>query len=140
LIFHVGNGLLDGYYLIDLYNKFTHFFSATVVAFSALLVLYIIHEFEGTIVNNTIKVLFDVIIITISFGVLWELLEWSTDALFGWNSQVSLDDTMLDLLADSLGGLFMVIIGYLLIRRGVLQKIAKNIKYQLDKNLTENNS
>jgi hypothetical protein len=141
LIFHVGNGLLDGgYYLIDVYNKFTHFFSATVVAFSSLLILYVIHEYEGTIVNNTIKVLFDVIIITIAFGVFWELLEWSTDALFGWSSQVSLDDTMLDLLADALGGLFMVMIAYLLIRRGVLEKIAKNIKYQLDKTINEKNS
>jgi len=78
LIFHVGNGLLDGSAIIEIYNKFTHFFSAIVVAFISLLVLYVVHEFEGDIVNNTKKVLFDIVIITIALGVVWELLEWAS--------------------------------------------------------------
>jgi hypothetical protein len=132
LIFHVGNGLLDSSNIIDVYNKFTHFFSAIVVSFLILIILYVVHEFKGNIVNNKMKVLFDVIIITIALGVVWELLEWSTDGLFSWSSQVSLDDTMLDLLADALGGICMSLIGYVLIKRGVMQRIAKKIKYQLD--------
>ena len=132
LIFHVGNGLLDGTAIIDIYNKFTHFFSAVVIAFLSLLILFILHEFEGDMVNNTRKVLFDIIIITVALGVLWELMEWSTDYFFGWTSQVNLDDTMLDLLADTLGGLFMAAIGYGLIKRKVMDRLAKNIKTQLD--------
>ncbi len=132
LIFHVGNGLLDGSSFIDIYNKFTHFFSAIVVAFLSLLILYVIHEYEGDIVNNKKKVLFDIIVITVALGVVWELAEWSTDFLFGWGSQVNLDDTMLDLFADVLGACVMSLIGYGLIKRGVLQRIAENIKNQLD--------
>jgi uncharacterized membrane protein YjdF len=124
---------LDGSSVIDIYNKFTHFFSAIVVAFLSLIILYLIHEYEGDIVNNKKKVLFDVIIITISLGVVWEFMEWITDALFGLGSQVDLDDTMLDLLADALGGLSMSIIGYGLIKRGILEQMAKNIKYQIDR-------
>lgn len=127
LIFHVGNGLLDGSNVIGIYNKFTHFFSATVVAFIALLCLYILNELDSFRISSKMKVLFDVIIITISFGVVWELLEWITDRVFGWRSQVDLDDTMLDLLADSLGGVFMAVIGLMLINRGVIQRISKNI-------------
>ena len=132
LIFHVGNGLLDGSSFIDIYNKFTHFFSAIVVAFLSLLILYVIHEYEGDIVNNKKKVLFDIIVITVALGVVWELAEWSTDFLFGWGSQVNLDDTMLDLFADVLGAFVMSLIGYGLIKRGVLHSIAENIKNQLD--------
>lgn len=135
LIFHVGNGLLDGASFIDVYNKFTHFFSAIVVAFISLLVLYVVHEFEGDIVNNTKKVLFDIIIITVALGVLWEFLEWGTDLLFDLSSQVSLDDTMLDLIADTLGGIVMAFIGFLLIKRGVLHPIARDIKNQIKKHL-----
>jgi len=132
LLFHIGNGLLEETIYIDIYNKFTHFFSAIVVAFTALIILYVIHEFEGDIVNNKKKVLFDIIIITIALGVLWELMEWSTDMFFGLGSQVDLDDTMLDLVADTLGGIVMSFIGYLLIKRDVLPVIAQNIKRQLD--------
>ena len=132
LIFHVGNGLLDGSDIIDIYNKFTHFFSAIVVAFLSLIVLYVLHEYEGNIADNHKKVLFDIIIITIALGVVWEFFEWGTDVVFGLESQVSLDDTMLDLFSDFLGGVFMSLLGYALIKRGVLQRIAKNIKNQLD--------
>ena len=135
LIFHIGNGLLDGSTVIEIYNKFTHFFSAIVVAFISLLVLYVVHEFEGDIVNNTKKVLFDVVIITIALGVVWELLEWGTDMLFDLSSQVSLDDTMLDLVADTMGGIVMAFIGFILIKRGVLHPIAKDIKNQIEKHL-----
>ena len=131
-LFHIGNGLLDGSTIIEIYNKFTHFFSAIVVAFISLIILYVVHEFEGDIVNNKKKVLFDIIIITIALGVVWEIMEWSTDALFGLGSQVNLDDTMLDLIADTLGGVCMSLIGYGLITRGVMQKMAKNIKNQLE--------
>jgi hypothetical protein len=133
LLFHVGNGLLETASFIDIYNKFTHFFSSVVVAFTALLFLYVLHEFKGDIVTNKHKVLFDIIVITIALGAIWELMEWGTDYLFGWKSQVSLDDTMLDLLADSLGGIFMSIIGSIMIKRGVMDTIAMNIKIQLEK-------
>lgn len=138
LIFHIGNGLLNETIYIDIYNKFTHFFSAIVVAFISLIILYVVHEFEGDIVNNTKKVLFDIIIITIALGVLWELMEWGTDMFFGLGSQVNLDDTMLDLVADTLGGIVMSIIGYILIKRDVLPIIAQNIKHQLDEFIKSN--
>ena len=64
------------------------------------------------------------------------IFEWGTDVIFGLESQVSLDDTMLDLFSDFLGGIFMSLIGYGLIKRGVLQSIAKNIKNQLDELIT----
>ena len=65
-------------------------------------------------------------------------MEWGTDMLFGLGSQINLDDTMLDLVADTLGGIVMSIIGYLLIKRNVLPTIAQNIKHQLDELMKSN--
>src|ERR671924_1116727 len=39
----------------------------------------------------------------VAIGGLWEILEWSSDALFGSNLSMSNDDTAGDLIADSLG-------------------------------------
>jgi hypothetical protein len=39
----------------------------------------------------------------VAIGGLWEILEWSSDSLFGSNLSMSNDDTVGDLIADSLG-------------------------------------
>ena len=128
LIFHMGNGLLDIYRVIPIYNKFTHFFSATVVAFIFLISLFVFNEYYRGIAVNTFKILFDVIVITISFGVLWEFMEWIMDYFFNLNAQPGLNDTMGDLFADTLGGLFIAFVGYFLIKRDILKNFSKDFK------------
>ena len=114
LIFHTGNGLLEISSVISFYNKFTHFFSASVVAFIFLISLFVFNEYYRGIAVNTFKILFDVVVITMAFGVVWEFLEWAGDYLFKLNAQPSLNDTMGDLFADTLGGLLIAFIGYFL--------------------------
>ena len=67
-----------------------------------------------------------------AFGVLWEFMEWTFDYLFNMNSQPSLNDTIGDLFADTLGGLFIAFIGYFLIKRGVLRHFSKDFKKHFD--------
>jgi len=128
LIFHMGNGLLDISISYPIYNKFTHFFSAIVVAFIFLILLFVFNEYYRGIAVNTFKILFDVIVITMAFGVVWEFLEWTTDFLFNLNTQPSLDDTIGDLFADTIGGLLIAFFGYFLIKRGILRSFSKNFK------------
>jgi len=128
LIFHMGNGLLDFNSDFPIYNKFTHFFSASVVAFIFLILLFVFNEYYRGIAVNTFKILFDVIVITMAFGVVWEFLEWISDFLFNLNTQPSLDDTIGDLFADTIGGLLITFFGYFLIKRGILKSFSKNFK------------
>jgi len=128
LIFHMGNGLIDIISVVPIYNKFTHFFSAVVVSFIFLILLFVFNEYYRGIAINTFKILFDVVVITMAFGVVWEFMEWIGDFLLGLDTQPSLNDTMGDLLADTLGGLFIAVIGYFLIKRGILQRFSKNFK------------
>lgn len=132
LLFHIGNGLLDICSSVPLYNKFTHFFSAMVVGFLILLLLFVTNQYYQGIVGKRSKVLFDVVVITMAFGVVWEFLEWSSDLLFGWHTQPSLQDTMGDLLADALGGIVIAFLGYFLLKRNVLQRYSQTIKRELD--------
>ena len=51
--------------------------------------------------------------VAINVGVQWELLEYTIDQVLGWNMQASgLDDTMYDLLADSVGAAIGAAAGY----------------------------
>jgi hypothetical protein len=124
----MGNGLLDISNVYPIYNKFTHFFSASVVAFIFLILIFVFNEYYRGIAVNRFKIIFDVIVITMAFGVVWEFLEWITDYFFNLNTQPSLDDTMGDLFADTLGGLLIALFGYFLIKRGILRRFSKDFK------------
>ena len=52
----------------------------------------------------------------VAIGALWEIVEFSLDTAFGLELQHGLVDTMLDLIVDVLGALFISIIGYYYIR------------------------
>ncbi len=53
----------------------------------------------------------------ISFGVFWEIFEYSMDAVFGTNMQKSgLQDTMWDLIVNSMGALVISILGWWYLR------------------------
>jgi hypothetical protein len=132
LIFHMGNGLLDISGIFSIYNKFTHFFSACVIAFIFLILLFVFNEYYRGIAVNKFKIMFDVVVITMAFGVVWEFMEWVSDFFFNLGAQPSLDDTMGDLFADTLGGLLIAFIGYILIKRGILKNFSNNLKKHFD--------
>jgi len=137
LIFHMGNGLLDISNNYPIYNKFTHFFSASVIAFIFLILIFVFNEYHRGIATNTLKIIFDVVVITMAFGVVWEFLEWTTDFFFNLNTQPSLDDTMGDLFADTLGGLLIAFFAYFLIKRGILRRFSKDFKKHFE-NIIDN--
>ena len=129
LLFHTGNGLYDFCKIYPVYNKFTHFFSAMVVAFIVLVFLPVLDE---KLSKNREKLVFDIIVTTIALGVVWEFLEWSADNLFGLQTQLGLNDTMGDLFADTLGGISIAIIGWFLVKTKAFKKMIKDIKKEID--------
>jgi len=136
-IFHIDFSVYNIFGFIPFYNKFTHFFSAIVVAFIFLILLFVFNEYYRGIAVNTFKILFDVVVITMAFGVVWEFMEWASDYFFNLNAQPSLNDTMGDLFADTLGGLLIAFIGYFLINRGILRSFSKDFKKHFEK-ITDN--
>ena len=95
------------------YDAFLHFLSSLVLGIVGFLIIYVFYS-----VNKLKLPLMIIVIFSFSFavtiGVMWEITEYFIDMTLGTNMQVeSLDDTMIDLIVNSIGGLISAFIGYL---------------------------
>jgi uncharacterized membrane protein YjdF len=70
---------------------------------------------------------FFVVIMAMAIGVTWEFMEWGSDIYTGSWAQRGNQDTMGDLLIDTLGGIVMAIIGVLLVKRGEMGKATEGL-------------
>ncbi len=117
------------------YDAFLHFLSALVLGIVGFLIIYVFYS-----VNKLKLPLLIVVIFSFSFavtiGVIWEIIEYFIDMTLGTNMQVSsLDDTMIDLTINSLGGLIAAFIGYLYVIKiplpgleNVLESVTNEVK------------
>jgi hypothetical protein len=115
LVFLVGSqyfGSILGWYGLGWWDTFMHFVSGAILAFSGI-ALYerLIHRNAGNEISPWFVFLF-----TLSFaalgGVLWEVYEFSSDQFFDMTLQGGGNkDTMTDLIADTIGGLVIAIVG-----------------------------
>jgi uncharacterized membrane protein YjdF len=75
---------------------------------------------------------FFVVIMAMAIGVIWEFMEWGSDLFTGSWAQRGNQDTMGDLLIDTLGGIVMAIIGVLLVKSGKMGKATEGIGKVID--------
>jgi hypothetical protein len=111
IIFLVGSqylGSILGWYGLGWWDTFMHLLSGAILAFSGI-ALYerLIHRNAGNKISPWFVFLF-----TLSFaalgGVIWEVYEFSSDQLLDMTLQGGgNDDTMVDLIADTLGGIII---------------------------------
>lgn len=95
------------------YDAALHFLSALVLGIIGFLIIYVFYSVNKLKLPLLIVVLFS-FSFAVTIGVIWEIIEYFIDMTLGTNMQVdSLDDTMVDLMVNSLGGLISAFIGYL---------------------------
>jgi hypothetical protein len=70
---------------------------------------------------------FVVVAITMASGVVWEFAEWAAGTLLDINFQLGLEDTMMDLLVDTIGGTAMAMVGINLVKEGKLQEMTEDL-------------
>ena len=93
------------YYIVPYWDKILHFISGII---SARIGAEIFNKFNKPDKNHRVKTLF-VILFTVSVATIWEIWEFSGDAVFGLNAQNgSLKDTMFDIIAGISGGLIRI--------------------------------
>jgi hypothetical protein len=131
LFLHIGGGVLSAYYLIPGYDLITHFVSSVLVSFLAFAVIYILDEYWDGLHMDIYAMAFVVVIFTMAMGVVWEFLEWSVDLAFGTHEQWGLQDTMRDLLVDTIGGIIMALGGVKLIKSGKLKELLRDLGKQV---------
>ncbi len=127
LFVHIAGGVLSLYRTFPLYDKIAHFISAVFISFLAFIVIYILDEYWEGLHMDKYAMAFFVIVATMAMGVVWEFNEWVTDLVFGTNSQWGLQDTMTDLLVDTIGGIIMAVVGVNMIKSGKLQRMTKDL-------------
>lgn len=111
LLFLVGSqyfGSIRGWYSLGWWDTFLHFLSGAILAFTGI-ALYerLVHRDAEVEISPWIIFLF-----TLSFaalgGVIWEIYEFSSDQFFNMTLQGGgNDDTMVDLISDTGGGLII---------------------------------
>ncbi len=103
-------GSILNWYGLGWWDTFIHFFSGAILAFTGTLLYKRIIQ---TKINDETSPWF-IFLFSLSFaalgGVLWEIYEFSFDQFFNMTLQGGgISDTMIDLIADTLGGLIMAI-------------------------------
>jgi hypothetical protein len=131
LFLHIGGGVLNAYHIIPGYDHITHLVSSVLISFLAFVVIYILDEYWEGLHMDIYAMAFVVVIFTMAMGVVWEFLEWSIDLFFGTQAQWGLQDTMRDLLVDTLGGIIMAFGGVKLIKSGKLKEMIKDFGNQV---------
>ncbi|NFU51367.1 hypothetical protein FDF76_12700 [Clostridium botulinum] len=118
---YVGN-ILNIYTYINHYDKILHFISGIIISILAFSI-YINYTHKVSEKLNPIFALIFIISFSIAMAGIWEMWEFSTDRLLGFNSQNnSLIDTMLDIIMGTLGCLIILPMEYSYIK-------GKNIRF-----------
>lgn len=138
LFLHFAGGILSLYYILPFYDKIAHLVSSVLIAFLAFVIIYILDEFWEGLHMDKYAMAFFVVMTTMAMGVIWEFNEWTTDLIFGTNEQWGLQDTMTDLLIDTIGGLIIAVIGVNMIKTGKLQTMTKDLGDWFDSKINSN--
>jgi hypothetical protein len=96
------------YARIPWYDKALHLSSSTLVGVIGFLTVYVVHLTGRTRFHPWLDGL-AILLVTLGVGAVWEIGEYAVDRLLGRATQsapsfTALDDTMIDLILDALGG------------------------------------
>lgn len=111
LFLHVIGGFSGLYDNVPGWDHLTHAMSASLVAALGFVVVVSVDKYvESISLPRPFLALF-IIMFTMAFGVIWELMEFSNDQLTGSRLQYDLNDTMVDMMFDAFGGFIVGIAG-----------------------------
>jgi hypothetical protein len=112
--------------LYPYYDKFAHFISSITVAVLAFVSILLINRFSCTKLARW-QIFFYIVIFTMAIGAFWEIYEYLLDTFFGSHLtkllQHGLDDTMIDLIIDLLGGIVVGLFGAWYIQKKTLAEL-----------------
>lgn len=96
----------DVYREFPIWDKLLHFQSGLLLSALGYVVVYLLNESEATSLDlSPFFLSLFAILFSVSIGVVWEIGEFAGDLIFGAAWQPDNVDTMLDLVADSVGAL-----------------------------------
>jgi hypothetical protein len=109
------------------------FTASLALGFTSLSVIHVLHK-TNRISTNPLLAAILIFALTLSFATLWEIFEFTLDAIIHSGLQKSLIDTMQDLSLNVLGALIVSIAGYNSIKTGNLILTSTFLTQTLEKN------
>ena len=101
-------GSFSGFYdNLPGWDHLTHAMSASLIAALGFILVVSIDKYAESIYLPQAFLALLIVMLTMAVGVIWELMEYMIDMLTGSHLQYSLDDTMMDLVFDTIGGLLV---------------------------------
>lgn len=133
LYFSLFLGMARSWYLrIPWWDSLIHFFAGIALGFAGFLILYVLYK-SGRLKASPLLIAFLAFCVAVAMGTLWEIFEFTIDYLFGANMQrarfslteiqrygsshLAVQDTMSDLILDSMGALIASVAGYLYLKK-----------------------
>jgi len=86
------------------WDHLTHAMSASLIATFGFILVVSVDKYAESIYIPQIFLVLLIVMFTMAVGVIWEIMEYLIDSATGSHLQYSLDDTMRDLLFDTIGG------------------------------------
>lgn len=133
LFLHVIGGVFHLYGSIERWDTMTHFVSTFMLAVVGLTVIYLMHVYWDGLTMDVRAIMVFTLFIAAFLGVIWEVLEWSADQIFGTQEQHGLDDTMKDLVMDMVGAMIAAMLGAKWIMDGTLRAMTADFGDAMNK-------
>ncbi len=112
--------------LYPYYDKVAHFVTSITVGVLAFVSILLIDRFSCTKLERW-QIFFYIVIFTMAIGSFWEIYEYLMDTFFGSYLtkllQHGLDDTMIDLITDLLGGVVVAAFGTWYIQKKTIDEL-----------------
>jgi hypothetical protein len=111
LFLHVTLGEVMKFYdLYPFWDKFMHLLGTAILAILGFMAVYALH-YAGKIKLSLPLICLFTIVFSMAMGSLWEIGEFVIDKFFGRNTQYGLENTMIDLINNTIAGLVVGISG-----------------------------
>ncbi len=127
LFLHVAGGVFNLYGTFERWDTMTHFVSTFMLAVVGLTVIYLMHIYWDGLKMDIRAIMIFTIFIAAFLGVIWEVMEWSVDQIFGTTEQHGLDDTMKDLVMDMVGAMIAAMLGAKWIMDGTMRRMTADL-------------
>ncbi len=137
LFLHVWGGVMGLYGKYEWWDTMTHFVSTFMLAVVALTIIYVMHTYWNGLTMDIRAIMVFTIFIAAFLGAMWEVMEWSTDQIFGTHEQNGLDDTMKDLVMDMAGAMIAAMLGAKWIIDGTMKGMTADFGDALNKKVFE---
>jgi len=128
LFLHVIGGFSGFYDNVPGWDHLTHAMSSSLVAALGFVFVVSVDKYVESISLPRSFLAFFIIMFTMAIGVIWELMEFANDQLTGSRLQYDLDDTMVDMMFDSLAGFIVGIAGAHYLTHTAQEHFVKSLK------------